>query len=135
MTKRSLYLLLPANLIFLAADFIFVRFVDIDLTIDQGNKMLMVYIAACAILYGLLTAIAYAQTPNKIFLLGNLFNLAASLLINRLILVNLWQDLHWEYYVYPFTSTQALVVLWFMLLFLQCFIRLCVWLINVIMDT
>lgn len=133
-TKRNCYLLLPANLIFLVLDFMFARFADIDLTIDQANKMLLFYIATCFILYGILTAVAYSQASNKTMLLFNVFNLAVSLLINHYILVNLWKDLHWEYFVYPFNSTQNLIFIWIVLLVWQCFVRLFVWLKNVIMD-
>ncbi len=136
-TKKNWYLLLPANLIFTAVDFLFVRcvgFGKMGIDIDTANYIGCAYIAACGILYAIITAIAYSQTSNKKFLLFNIFNLAVSLLINKLVLVKIWQDMHWDYNIYPFESSQWLIFAWVVLLVWQCIVRLGVWFKKLIFD-
>ena len=125
--KKTWYLLLPANLIYTASVFAFWRFGSKGLEYDLANYILIAYIAAFIILYSILTVRAYPQTPNKIFLPCNIFNLAASLLINHFILRNVWQDLRWEYFFHPFDSVQIQIIVWFILLVWQIIIRFLVW--------
>lgn len=132
------YAFLPANLIFGATEFMFVRFakprLDIEISPDMLDNLLLGYVVIFAALYAGLTVWAYGQTSNKIFRRGNACNLAVSLLINHFVLARIWQDLHWDYHVYPLDSAQYLIFLWLVLLVWQCVVRLVVWFIKLVYD-
>lgn len=120
MSKWSWYVCLPADLLVMAAVFALLH-------LRAASWAWVAGLAAVVALYGVLTAVAYAQTSNRLFLAGNVGNLAISALLNRFVLADVWSSAPGEYFGI-FFSTPNLILIWFALLLWQCVVRYGVWL-------
>lgn len=120
MTRWSWYVLVPAALLVMALVFAMLHLRAVSWVWVAG-------LAALGALYSILVVAGYEQISNKQFLLGNIGNLAISVLLNQFVLADVWSSAPGEYFCL-FFSTPNLIVIWFALLLWQCLVRYGVWL-------
>lgn len=123
-SRHIIFTLIPANIIFALPIYYFTNF-DNDISWQSFNYMFAGYIVVFLLLYGAITYKLYPKITTKAWLIGNVFNLAFSLLINYVIDMFSKQS---DWLFYTLSLMQNLVLIWAMLLLWQGLARFWAWL-------